>query len=78
MQSILLAIYDLISNFIKDNKKEVLQKEDKVPAGYKPFFFYCWLCKGITRFACKKTIKNRTFTIDCSHCGIENSVIIEN
>lgn len=78
MQSILMAISDLIVAVFSKPEQQVKVEEstDKVPAGYRPLFFRCWLCDGITKFACKNSIKNKRFKIDCSRCGVENAVSV--
>jgi hypothetical protein len=84
MQSILMAISDLIAGVLnklspkKEEKKagKVKEKEPSVPLGYRPLFFHCWLCDGITKFACKNSIKHKRFKIDCARCGVENLVTV--
>lgn len=80
MQSILMAILDFLMSLFYTKKIEVKPIEPKpkseIPLGYRALFFNCWLCDGKTKFACKKSIKKKKFTIECSRCGVENIVSI--
>lgn len=78
MQSIILAVYDLIISFYKPEEKPIDKSvEPQVPKGYWSLYFKCWLCRGTTEFACKNSIKNKRFKIDCCRCGVENLVIVK-
>lgn len=77
MQSILMAVSDLIASIL--NKMSPPKQEETksvAPIGYRPLFFHCWLCTGVVKFACKNSVGNRKFTIDCSWCGVENAVTV--
>lgn len=83
MQSMFMAISDFISSFLykADNievkaKGEVDKAVEKAPEGYRPLYFHCWLCKGSTKFALKNSIREKKFTIECSRCGVENTVTV--
>ena len=73
-----MAISDFICYFLPKQAEKVEPKPtvSDVPPGYRPLFFHCWLCNGVTKFACKNSIKKKKFTIECSRCGIENVVSI--
>jgi len=79
MRSILKSILGLFISVFKD-KKPVKVKTQKiktdVPPGYRPLYFYCWLCNGRNKFACKTSIGDRKFRIECSWCGVENLVTV--
>lgn len=80
MQSLFMAISDLIASFLyKVDAIEVKAAPDveKAPKGYRPLYFHCWLCKGTTKFALKDSIKNKRFTTECSRCGVENTVTVK-
>jgi hypothetical protein len=79
MQSLLMAISDLISSFlykVDDVEAKPSKKTIEVPVGYRPLFFHCWLCQGKTNFALKNSIKKKKFTMECSRCGVENIVTV--
>jgi hypothetical protein len=74
-----MAISDFIASFLYrydpvEMKPEKVRKD--YPDGYRPLFFHCWLCKGTTRFAMKNSIKKKKFTMECSRCGVENSITV--
>jgi transcription elongation factor Elf1 len=81
-----MAISDFIVSIIYKTfpvkvykKKAIVSKksENIAPPGYWPLYFNCWLCSGVTRFACKESIIKKTFNIDCSWCGVENVVTVD-
>jgi hypothetical protein len=79
MQSLLMAVSDFIASFLYkyDVVEAKPEKGDReYPDGYRPLFFHCWLCKGTTKFALKRSIKKKSFKIDCSRCGVENVVTV--
>ena len=84
MQSIFMAISDLIASLLYqhfytkpyETKTAPIIEEEKVPVGYRPLFFHCWLCDGTTKFACKSFAKKKKLTIECSRCGMENVVTV--
>lgn len=79
MQSLFMAISDLIASLlyrVDDVEVQATKDVEKSPEGYRPLYFHCWLCKGITKFALKNSIKKKKFTIDCSRCGVENIVTV--
>ena len=80
MQPIYKAVVEfLYSMFVK--KKEIPKEippipKKQIPVGYKAFYFKCWLCTGRNEFACEKFTQEKNFTIECSWCGIENTVTV--
>jgi len=78
MQSLFMAVSDFIASFITkiDDVEVKPAKDERAPAGYRPLYFHCWLCKGTTKFALKNSIKKKKFTIECSRCGVENTVTV--
>ena len=76
-----MAGFDLVSALFKTKKiDKVDAKPDlvEVPIGYKLLYFHCWLCDGITKFAYKIKPKKKQFTIECSRCGVDNVVTVQN
>ena len=75
-----MAISDLIAAVLcKFSPKKVKVQSKNIETalvGYRPLYFNCWLCTGKNNFACKKTIYDRKFKIECSWCGIDNLVTI--
>lgn len=80
MQAMFMAVSDMIAGVIYGNFKDEKIKEEinqvEVPVGYNPFYFNCWLCSGNNKFACKSEMKKKKFIIECSWCGMDNSVTI--
>lgn len=79
------AIFKVISEFLQGVLRRQVEvkvktkskpRKEKVPEGYLPSFFNCWLCSGRTNFACKSSIIKKQLSIDCSRCGIENIVTV--
>lgn len=73
MQSLFMAISDLLASLVLRRPKN----ETLVPVGYRSLYFHCWLCDGITEFACKSHITSRSFVIECCRCGVENLVTLQ-
>lgn len=79
MQSLLMAISDLISSFLysaDDVVAKPAEPAEQPPVGYRPLYFHCWLCKGTTKFAVKNSIRKKKFIIECSRCGVDNTVSV--
>jgi transcription elongation factor Elf1 len=77
MQSYLMAVYDFIMAIMHDGSTTAkIERNVETPAGYKPFYFNCWLCKGYNKFACKISSAKKAFIIECSWCGMDNNVTL--